>query len=91
MKLYRIYTTDRQRDNLLAMVAKTLQSFTAIPCIGYWRGTVERSLIIEHAAPDTGTDFIDWQKWLQLAGDIKELQRDEAVGVLWPTGEFEIY
>lgn len=45
--LYRIYTQDKRRRAIAVYISQWFDSFTFIPCVGYYRGYKERSLIIE--------------------------------------------
>ena len=48
MKLYRIYTEDKQREDIdQVLKAHGIDSYTLIPTQGYWQGAQENSLIIE--------------------------------------------
>jgi hypothetical protein len=43
---YRILTEDKNRDRIEEIVCGLFDSFTIIPCLGYWQGNSEKSLII---------------------------------------------
>jgi len=46
--LYRIFTEDKNRQVLLdRIISPMFDSFTVIPCQGYWNGESENSIIIE--------------------------------------------
>ena len=47
MNTYRIYTEDKNRDKVLNMTSVYFKGFTFFPCIGYWMGDREDSLVIE--------------------------------------------
>ena len=45
--IYRVYTEDKNKREILRLVAKRFQSFTLQPTLGYYRGKPERSIVIE--------------------------------------------
>lgn len=45
--IYRVYTEDKNKGEILQLVAKRFQSFTLQPTLGYYRGKSERSIVIE--------------------------------------------
>ena len=45
--IYRLYTEDKNKREILRLVAKQFQSFTLQPTLGYYRGKHERSIVIE--------------------------------------------
>ncbi len=50
--LYRIYTEDKNRESIEALVNQYFSGFTIIETTGYWEGTKEKSLIIEIITAD---------------------------------------
>lgn len=44
--LFRIYTEDVNRDNII-LACRVLESYTLIACSGNWQGSEEQSLVIE--------------------------------------------
>ena len=50
--LYRILTENKNRKQLINEVGKKFDGFTVIKGQGYWKGQVERSLIIEIVTND---------------------------------------
>lgn len=45
--IHRVYTEDKNKREILRLVAKRFQSFTLQPTLGYYRGKPERSIVIE--------------------------------------------
>lgn len=45
--LYRIFTEDKNRTEIEKIIGCSFDSFTIIPCVGYWQGEQEDSIIIE--------------------------------------------
>lgn len=52
MKLYRIYTENKDRAWIERQASKRFAGFTIVDAIGYWQGKKEKSLIIEIIAQD---------------------------------------
>lgn len=71
--LYRIFTEDKNQDELEKLVTKHFDGFTVVKGSGFWRAQKENSLIIEIVTDDTDA------KINALAGDIKRLNGQEAV------------
>ena len=71
--VYRIYTEDMNRPEVVKVVSKYFDSFTVIPTLGYWKGIEEHSLIIEVI----GLNQLIRVK--QVAIDIKALNKQAAV------------
>ncbi len=46
-KVYRIYTENINRDNVVQIVGEHFEGFTLLDGVGYWQGTPEQSLVIE--------------------------------------------
>jgi hypothetical protein len=72
---YRIYTEDRNRDEVLAVLAMRFEGFTVSPAIGAWRGRVEQSLVVELF----GVDRVQVEK---AAREIAVLNQQEAVAIM---------
>lgn len=47
MRLYRIYTEDKNRERIEEEVSKYFDGFTIYEAIGYWKREKEKSLVIE--------------------------------------------
>ncbi len=45
--MYRIYTEDKNREQLLAVLDSRFQGYTVTPAIGRWEGVSEYSLVID--------------------------------------------
>jgi hypothetical protein len=45
--IYRLYTENKNKRDILRLVAKRFESFTVQPTLGYYRGKPERSIVIE--------------------------------------------
>jgi len=46
-KIYRIYTENVNRDDIVKIAGEYFQGFTLLDGVGFWQGTPEQSLIIE--------------------------------------------
>ncbi len=80
--LYKIFTEDNDTyPELMELVLKYFSGFTTNHGVGLWSGRREGSLTIEIVA-----DYTDKAKVLRLAGDIKNLARQESVLVFTTTG-----
>jgi len=47
MRLYRIYTENKNREDLEHIVGTVFESFSILEAKGFWKGSAESSLIIE--------------------------------------------
>ncbi len=47
MKLYRIYTENKNRDRIEELVSQYYDGFTIFETTGYWKRNKEKSLVIE--------------------------------------------
>ncbi len=47
MKLYKIYTENKNRDRIEDLVSQYYDGFTIFETTGYWKGVKENSLVIE--------------------------------------------
>lgn len=70
--LYRILTEDKNREQVLKLVARYLLGATVMQGRGLWREQWENSLIIE-------TTDADYEAVVRLAVGIKTLNRQESV------------
>lgn len=78
MKLYRIYTEDKNRDKIEKAANHMLGDYTLIQGMGYWKGSKENTIIIEQISRS------DWAAPMTfLAKAIKELNHQEAVLLTW--------
>ena len=73
--LYRILTEDINREDIVAILTESFQSFTLLPGTGYWEGTAERCLIIEV----DGNECNIAADVLTVADRIKRKNKQEAV------------
>jgi hypothetical protein len=46
-KVYRIYTQDVQRKRVIKLVTSRFEGFTLQPTFGYFKGRLEKSIVIE--------------------------------------------
>ena len=72
MKLHRLFTEDKNHEEILKMVDRYFDGFTVYNATGYWKGTPETSCVIE-----TITDKTDL--FYKLANDIKKHNEQESV------------
>lgn len=73
--IYRIYTEDKNRETIEQIVGAHMDGYTLIPCSGVWKGSHERSLIIEIV-----TDRLDAPTVVKaIAQEIKTANEQEAV------------
>lgn len=54
--LYRIVTEDKNRERIIRAVSAKFDGFTLLPTTGFWRGTREKSIVIEIDVPFTAFD-----------------------------------
>lgn len=71
--LYRIFTEDKNRDEIERIVSRYFQGFTIISAVGYWNGTKENSLIIEILG------IYDYDKIVKICNEVKITNNQEAV------------
>jgi len=74
MKLYRIYTEDKNRKKVLWLVGHEFSGFTVIKTTGYWNHESERSLIIEVLADELKKPTVQ-----QLCELIRSLNNQDSV------------
>lgn len=72
--LYRIYTEDIGRDNIVYVCGAHYDAYTLISADGYWGSKKEESLIIEIIAPST-----DYGEIQRIARWIKTTNKQQAV------------
>jgi hypothetical protein len=73
MALYRIFTEDKNQQDIEAIIARRFPGFTIYKADGYWRLQKEHTLIIEIIAEDIEAQLQD------IATDIKLANSQEAV------------
>jgi hypothetical protein len=66
MKLYRIYTENKNRRKLEKEVSRSFKGFTIYETTGYWEGKQEDGIVIELLVENT----------IENANDIKALCQD---------------
>ncbi len=79
--IYRIYTEDKRRFELVNLISKHFDGFTQFHGIGYWKGKTKFSLIFEIIGV-----YANKSKVLKLAAEIKVLNKQESVLVFMSTG-----
>jgi hypothetical protein len=72
--VYRLFTEDKNRKEIEAIVGRYFDGFTVIPATGYWKGERERSLIIEISSETDEESSVRL-----LAGEIKQYNHQQAV------------
>ena len=74
--VYRIYTENRNKADIVAMVSQDFPGFTLYECEGYWQGQPEQSLVFEIITLERviSRDVID-----NLAQRIKDHNHQQAV------------
>lgn len=75
--LYRIYTEDKNRGDVIDYVSKLFDNFTTYNGVGYWRGQAESCLVIEIIKPGMNMNSI-----IQIAEWIKTHNNQESVVVV---------
>jgi hypothetical protein len=45
--IHRIYTEEKNKKAIVALIGKQFESFTLQPTLGYYRGKAEKSIVIE--------------------------------------------
>lgn len=73
--LYRIVTENKNRDRIEGLIADKFEGFTVISAKGYYKNKAEKSLIIEVCS----NELSDFDKLTELAGKIKEVNKQESV------------
>ena len=76
MILYRIYTEDKNRDEIEQRVSQNTVGYTVLTGTGYWKGDREACLIIEVLGGETRDNV------LQIAAWIKEHNEQDSVAVI---------
>ena len=71
--LYRIYTENKNKNNIEKIVNKYYEGFTLVKSEGYWRLQKENSLIIEIVTTDSDKLINN------LAKEIKAVNKQKAV------------
>jgi hypothetical protein len=70
--MFRIYTEDKNRRKVKAILNNLFQGYTLIPSIGAWEGHNEKALVIE-------LDGVPRAKVMQAAKEIKTANSQQAV------------
>jgi len=78
MKLYRLYTEDKNREEIEQAANVLFHAYTLSTAIGVWRGTKENSLCLEVFAQANELQTA-WYKMKVLAAQIKTLNEQECV------------
>jgi hypothetical protein len=73
MKTYRIYTENKNLEGIKKILNRAFESYTLLEGVGIWKGTEEKSLIIEVLSR------INKGYFEIVADDIKELNNQQAV------------
>ena len=73
MKLYRIYTENKNLEGIKKILNRAFESYTLLEGVGVWKGTEEKSLIIEVLSR------INKGYFEIVADDIKTLNNQQAV------------
>lgn len=79
MTLYRIFTEDKNRNNIHALVAKQFDGFTAYAAQGFWQGQAEPSYVVEILAEGTA---VSQAKVVAVAAAIRQHNAQESVLVV---------
>ena len=79
-KVYRIYTEDLNRDEILRLAGKKFPSFTLQPTTGYYGGKIEKSIVLEIVEAKK-------KQVMALAMDIRRLNGQKSVLVMGLTGK----
>jgi hypothetical protein len=79
-KVYRIYTEDLNREEILRLASKMFESFTLQPTTGYFQGKAEESVVLEIV--EAGESDI-----LALAKSIRHLNGQKSVLVMGLDGK----
>jgi hypothetical protein len=75
---YRIYTEDKNRQAIKNIVSEKFDGFTLYPCLGYWQGAEEASIVIEIITTCPAMKD-DEDKVLRVANKIKLVNEQQAV------------
>lgn len=72
IKLYTIYTEDTGRQAVFAILDQYFDSYTIVPSIGHWKGSEEKSLVLQIVTFDRASVYL-------AANDIKLRNKQESV------------
>lgn len=75
MKLYKIYTENKNRSELVECTCQYFENFTILAATGYWFGKSEHGIVIEIVA-DAESEIYN------LAWDIRKLLKQDTVLVV---------
>ena len=73
MKLYRIYTENKNLEGIKEILNRAFQSYTLLEGVGIWRGVQEKCLVVE-ILNDITPAYLEI-----VATDIKFLNKQEAI------------
>jgi hypothetical protein len=81
-RVYRIYTEELNKDEIIRLTAKQFESFTLEAMTGYTKGKSERSMVLE---------FVDARKKdvAALAKSIRRLNGQKSVPVMGLSGKIK--
>jgi VCBS repeat-containing protein len=77
--IHRIYTEDKNKNEILRLASAQFDSFTVQPIDGYYRGKRERSIVVEIAGAKP-------RQIEKLAAQIRRMNRQSAVLILKTRG-----
>lgn len=70
MILYRIYTEDKNRSEVIERVTRDFDGFTVMTGDGYWKGKVENCLILEIiTSSDNHDKILRIAEWIEVHND----------------------
>ena len=72
--IYRLYTEDKNRDSIVAIVSRAYNSFTLFQGVGYWLGRAEQCLVIEIIAGEDELGVME-----AIIGEIKNCNSQDCV------------
>jgi hypothetical protein len=78
--VYRIYTEDLNRGEVIRLTGKRFESFTLHPTTGYYRGRAEKSIVLEIVEAQR-------KEVSALANDIRRLNGQKSVLIMSLTGK----
>ncbi len=74
--IYRIYTEDLKRQEVLAIITKYYQGFTIFEATGFWKLKEEKTIVIEIISKDSAINI------KQICEELKTLNEQESVLVV---------
>jgi len=82
--IHRIYTEEKNKKSIVALVSHQCESFTVQPTLGYYRGRAEKSIVIEIAGASE-------LKIKRLADRIRKMNGQQSILILRLHGESEVH